>query len=101
VRTAIVHSFPNSIAAQCQGGAKRYGGITDLQEMKANFRANCPPPALLDGSVPDYESFLKTRRQLMASKAPVRFTTAPAARIPELTNMHRWSRAPVSPPGIG
>jgi hypothetical protein len=56
------------LAAQCQGGAKRYGGITDLVEMRSNFCANCLPETLLDGDVPDYESFLRTRRHLMAAK---------------------------------
>lgn len=56
------------LAEQCQGGKKRYGGITDMQEMKANLRANCLPESLLTGEVPDYESFLRVRRQLMAAK---------------------------------
>jgi len=56
------------LAEQTQGGKKRYGGITDLAEMKANLRANCLPESMLDGGVPDYETFLKTRRQLMAAK---------------------------------
>lgn len=56
------------LAEQCQGGKKRYGGITDMVEMKANFRANCLPESMLDDGVPDYETFLKARRQLMAAK---------------------------------
>jgi len=56
------------LAGQCGGGKKRYGGITEIEEMKANLRANCLPESLLSGEVPDYESFLKIRRQLMAAK---------------------------------
>lgn len=56
------------LAEQCNGGAKKYGGITDRAEMAGNLRANCIPESLLDSVIPDYESFLRERRQLMARK---------------------------------
>lgn len=54
------------IAEQVNGGPKRYGGITDRQTLKRNFEENCLPLSLLDGQVPDYETFLAERRRLMA-----------------------------------
>ena len=56
------------LASQCEGGAKKYGGIDDPEEMRANFRANCVPESLLAGSIPTYEEFLEERRKLMAAK---------------------------------
>lgn len=56
------------LAEQCAGGARKYGGITDRNEMAANLRANCLPESLLDGGVPDYDAFLSERRMLMAKK---------------------------------
>ena len=56
------------LAEQCHGGKKRYGGITDPAELRANLRANCVPERLLDGEVPDYDDFLEERRRLMALK---------------------------------
>lgn len=56
------------LAEQCQGGGKKYGGITSTEQMKANLRANCLPEALLDGAIPSYEDFLEERRRLMALK---------------------------------
>ena len=56
------------LAAQCNGGKKRFGGITDLAEMRANLRTSCIPDAMLDGDVPDFEDFLEQRRKLMALK---------------------------------
>lgn len=56
------------IAQQCAGGAKKYGGIDDLEEMRANFRMNCLPESLLNGEIPAYDDFLETRRRLMALK---------------------------------
>lgn len=56
------------IAQQCNGGAKKYGGITDRNEMLKNLRMSCLPETLLDGSTPDYDDFLKIRRGLMAQK---------------------------------
>lgn len=56
------------LAEQCSGGKKKYGGITSRDEMLANFRMNCLPEELLDGTVPDYGNFLSQRRELMARK---------------------------------
>jgi hypothetical protein len=56
------------LAEQCNGGAKKYGGITDKAEMAANLAANCIPAAMLDGEVKDLGSFLEERRRLMALK---------------------------------
>ncbi len=47
------------LAQQCAGGAKKYGGITDLAEMRANFRMSCLPESLLDGDVHLMTIFLK------------------------------------------
>lgn len=56
------------IAEQCNGGKKKYGGITDIDEMRGNLRASCLPDTLLDGFVPEYDEFLNNRRYLMAAK---------------------------------
>ena len=56
------------LAAQCSGGPKLYGGITDLDEMKANLRASCIPEGMLSGDIPAYADFLDQRRRLMALK---------------------------------
>ena len=54
------------LAEQCAGGKKKYGGITDVAEMRVNLRMSCLPESLLDG--PDYDGFLEERRKLMALK---------------------------------
>jgi len=54
------------IAEQVNGGPKRYGGITDPEVLRQNFEENCLPESLLNGQVPDYETFLAERRRLMA-----------------------------------
>ncbi|MBZ0222805.1 MAG: DUF262 domain-containing protein [Dokdonella sp.] len=56
------------LAEQVAGGKKKYGGITSVDELRANLRANCVPDSLLDGAIPDYDSFLEQRRALMALK---------------------------------
>lgn len=56
------------LAEQCNGGQKRYGGITGEAELRANLDANCIPLNMLDGNVPNYEDFLTERRKLMALK---------------------------------
>lgn len=54
------------IAEQVNGGEKRYGGITNPNQLRENYAQNCLPASLLDGEVPDYEDFLVERRRLMA-----------------------------------
>ncbi len=56
------------LTEQCNGGAKKYGGITDKDELVANLQTNCIPEAMLQGEVLDYETFLGERRKLMALK---------------------------------
>jgi hypothetical protein len=56
------------LADQCNGGPKKYGSITDINEMRKNFRLNCIPESMLDGDIPSYPEFLKTRRRLMAAR---------------------------------
>lgn len=51
---------------QVNGGPKRYGGITDLDDLKENFDQNCLPLSMLEGNIPDYDSFLVERRRLMS-----------------------------------
>lgn len=63
------------LAEQCQSGKKKYGGITDLDELKINLVESCIPEVMLSASVPDYDSFLEQRRKLMAAKIKVYFQT--------------------------
>ncbi len=66
--------FPE-LAAQCAGGPRRYGGITERADLEKNFVENCLPVSLLDGPVPDYDAFLDQRRRLMAAKIKTYFQT--------------------------
>lgn len=56
------------LSEQCAGGVKKYGGITDREEMLANLRMNCIPESMLDGDIKGYPAFLAERRKLMALK---------------------------------
>src|SRR5262249_55217793 len=53
---------------QCNGGKKKYGGITDPGELCSNLHTHCLPEALLAGTIPTYDDFLDQRRKLMALK---------------------------------
>lgn len=60
---------------QCQGGKRKYGGITDLDELKANLAESCIPEGILNGDSQDYDEFLEQRRKLMAAKIQTYFKT--------------------------
>lgn len=61
-------NYFRELGEQCNGGAKKYGGITDKAEMVANLAMNCIPVAMLDGEIKDFGEFLEERRRLMALK---------------------------------
>lgn len=63
------------LVEQCQGAKRKYGGITDLDELKANLAENCIPNAILTDETLDYDSFLEQRRKLMAAKIQSYFKT--------------------------
>jgi len=77
INIAIGHKAPTiyfkDLAEQCAGGKRKYGGITNLDEMKGNLRMNCVPEEMLDGNVLSYDEFLGQRRQLMAAKLKTYF----------------------------
>jgi hypothetical protein len=56
------------LAEQSNGGKKKYGGITDAADLRANLWMSCLPESLLDGEIPAYDDFLEERRKLMAQK---------------------------------
>jgi hypothetical protein len=56
------------LQAQCNGGKRRYGNITDLAELRRNFDMNCMPDGMEKMTVDDYPAFLAERRKLMARK---------------------------------
>lgn len=58
----------SELAEQCSGGEKKYGGITDMDEIRANLRTHCLPESLIQGNAPDFDRFLEERRSLMALK---------------------------------
>lgn len=58
----------NELAEQCAGGKKKYGGITNIDDLRANLRMNCLPECLVDGDIPTYDDFLEQRRKLMGQK---------------------------------
>jgi hypothetical protein len=61
-------NYFKELAEQCNGGIKKYGGMTDKAEMVANLTSNCIPVAMLDGEIKDFGDFLVERRKLMALK---------------------------------
>jgi hypothetical protein len=72
INIAVGDSSPEvyfkELADQCNGGKRKYGGITDRNNMCANLRMSCLPESLLDGVIPSYDEFLEQRRKLMAQK---------------------------------
>lgn len=63
----------SQILDQCNGGKKRYGNLTDLAEVRENFRMNCVPDGMEKMAVDEYPSFLTERRKLMAQKIKTYF----------------------------
>ena len=43
-------------------------GIDNMKSLKENLKENCIPESIFEGTVDNFESFLKQRRKLMAEK---------------------------------
>lgn len=56
------------LAEQCAGGARKYGGITDFDDLRENLRQHCIPEGVFGELAEDYQGFLEERRRLMAAK---------------------------------
>ena len=63
----------HELADQCNGGAKRYGGIPSIEEMRSSLRMRCRPDGLLGGEIPSFDGLLEQRRKLMAQKIKTYF----------------------------
>lgn len=61
------------VIEQANGGAKKYGNITNPDELRENFCMNCIPEGIEHMTVADYPGFLAQRRQLMAQKIKTYF----------------------------
>ncbi|HEY3324739.1 MAG TPA: DUF262 domain-containing protein [Planctomycetota bacterium] len=58
----------SDLLKQCSGGKKKYGNITDSDELSGNLRMNCIPEGTEEMSFAEYPVFLTARRKLMAQK---------------------------------
>jgi len=58
----------DEVRNQCDGGAKKYGGITSMDDFKENLAQHCIPEGILGPLAGDYDAFLAERRKLMAAK---------------------------------
>ncbi len=75
MRNKVPEFYFKQLAEQCAGGKKKYGAITNLDEMRGNLKTSCIPENMLKGNIPDYDAFLDQRRKLMASKIKSYFQT--------------------------
>ena len=58
----------DDLLRQCDGGKKKYGGITNLDDLKENLRQHSIPEGIFNHLADDYDAFLDERRKLMAKK---------------------------------
>jgi len=60
--------YINEMKEQCNSGELKYGGITDIEDLRQNFQMNCIPDNDFPYDVDSYDEFLRQRRMLMAEK---------------------------------
>lgn len=56
--------YLSKVNDQCNGGELVYGGISDEQQLYANFAENCIPRDVFSMDIQDYKEFLNQRREL-------------------------------------
>ena len=62
------NTYFSALWRQVENRTARYGGITDGDELRANFVAHCIPKGIEQVEVGDYDGFLQQRRLLMSTK---------------------------------
>lgn len=62
------NDYFTQILEQCNSWEVKYGGITDMESLKANLAQNCIPESIFRMTLDDYPAFLEERRKLMAKK---------------------------------
>lgn len=60
--------YIEQVKNQCETKELVYGGIDNIEELRINFQMNCIPEYMLEGNIPDFETFLSDRQKLMAKK---------------------------------
>ena len=72
VNIKVGNKAPNiyfeEVKDQCEGGALKYGAISDRNDLKNNLDENCIPESIFEMTIDNYQDFLNQRRRLMAKK---------------------------------
>lgn len=63
------------LCEQCAGGKRKYGGIVEIDALRANLAQHAVPESILEPDFDDFEGFLRERRVLMAAKLQKYFVT--------------------------
>ena len=58
--------YMGKMKQQVAGEGSFYGGITDMDDLKANLAENCVPEGFMEMDIFDYQVFLDMRRNMMA-----------------------------------
>jgi hypothetical protein len=58
----------SELMEQCKTGEPKFGGITDIDTLKANFEMQCIPAGMENMTIDNYDEFLQERRRLMSLK---------------------------------
>ena len=58
----------SKLIEHCNNGSTTFGAITDIDEMKENFKTHCVPDEMENKNIEHYDEFLQERRKLMGLK---------------------------------
>lgn len=66
IKDAAPCDYMARMKQQVAGEGTYYGGITDMDDLRANLAENCVPESFMDMDIFDYQVFLDLRRTMMA-----------------------------------
>ena len=58
----------SKLIEHCNNGSTAFGAITDIDEMRENFKTHCVPDDMENKNIEHYDEFLQARRKLMGLK---------------------------------
>jgi hypothetical protein len=68
IRDRAPREYFSEMLDNCKKGRSVYGAITDVDELKDNYKTHCIPDGMENMTVENYQEFLNERRRLISLK---------------------------------
>jgi hypothetical protein len=68
IRDRSPKEYFSEMLDNCKKGRSTYGAITEVDELKENYKMHCIPDGMENMAIENYQEFLNERRKLISLK---------------------------------